>query len=64
MDISILLKVAGVGMLVSVACQILSKSGREEQATLVSITGIVIVLVMIMGQLSQLITTVKTVFVL
>ncbi|MBS5734894.1 MAG: stage III sporulation protein AC [Clostridiales bacterium] len=62
MDISILLKVAGVGMLVSVACQILSKSGREEQATLVSITGIVIVLVMIMGQLSQLITTVKTVF--
>lgn len=62
MDISILLKVAGVGMLVSVACQILSKSGREGQATLVSITGIVIVLVMIMGQLSQLITTVKTVF--
>ena len=62
MDISLLLKVAGVGMLVSVACQILSKSGREEQATLVSITGIVIVLVMIMGQLSQLITTVKTVF--
>ena len=62
MDISILLKVAGVGMLVSVACQILSKSGREEQATLVSITGLVIVLVMIMGQLSQLITTVKTVF--
>ena len=62
MVISILLKVAGVGMLVSVACQILSKSGREEQATLVSITGIVIVLVMIMGQLSQLITTVKTVF--
>ncbi len=62
MDISILLKVAGVGMLVSVACQILSKSGREEQATLVSITGIVIVLVMIMGQPSQLITTVKTVF--
>ena len=62
MDISILLKVAGVGMLVSVACQIFSKSGREEQATLVSITGIVIVLVMIMGQLSQLITTVKTVF--
>ena len=62
MDISILLKVAGVGMLVSVACQILSKSGREEQATLVSITGIVIVLFMIMGQLSQLITTVKTVF--
>ena len=62
MDISILLKGAGVGMLVSVACQILSKSGREEQATLVSITGIVIVLVMIMGQLSQLITTVKTVF--
>ena len=42
MDISILLKVAGVGMLVSVACQILSKSGREEQATLVRITGIVI----------------------
>ena len=62
MDINLIFRIAAVGILVSVLGQVLKHSGREEQATLVSITGIVIVLVMIMGQLSQLITTVKTVF--
>ena len=41
MDISLILKIAGIGMLVSVASQILSKSGRDEQAMLVTIAGII-----------------------
>lgn len=62
MDISIILKVAGVGILVTVACQILTRAGRDEQATLVSITGIVIVLLMLVGQIGDLFRTVREVF--
>ena len=62
MDISLILKVAGVGILVTVACQILTRAGRDEQATLVSITGIVIVLLMLVGQIGDLFSTVREVF--
>ena len=62
MDIGLILKVAGVGILVSVACQILSRAGREEQATFVSIAGIVIVLAMLVGEIGALFETVKEVF--
>ena len=51
MDVSLILKVAGVGILVAVAAQILSKSGRDEQAMLVGIAGIIVVLLMLVGQL-------------
>ena len=44
MDISLIIKIAGIGILVAVAAQILSKSGRDEQATLLSIAGIIIVM--------------------
>lgn len=62
MDIGLILKVAGVGILVSVACQILSRAGREEQATFVSIAGIVIVLAMLVSEIGELFETVKEVF--
>lgn len=62
MDISLILKITGVGLLVSVACQVLSKSGREEQATMLSIAGIIIVMVLIVGELDGLFTTLSTVF--
>ena len=62
MDISLILKVAGVGILVTVARQILTRAGRDEQATLVSITGIVIVLLMLVGQIGDLFRTVREVF--
>ena len=42
MDISLILKITGIGILISVACQILNKSGRDEQATLLSIGGIIL----------------------
>ena len=47
MDISLILKVAGVGFMVTTATQILSKTGRDEQSTWVVISGIIVVLLML-----------------
>ena len=62
MDISLLLKTVGVGILVAVANQILQKTGRDEQAMLVTVVGVVIVLIMLVGQIGSLFDTVRTVF--
>ena len=62
MDISLILKITGVGLLVSVACQVLSKSGRDEQATMLSIAGIIIVTVLIISELEGLFSTLSRIF--
>ena len=54
MDISLIIKVAGVGILVSVATQILSKSGRDEPSMLVTLTGIVVVLLLLVEEIALL----------
>lgn len=51
-----------MGLLVSVAAQILNKSGRDEQATLVTIAGIVVVLLMLIEQIGALFSLVYTTF--
>lgn len=62
MDITLLLRMAGIGMLVAVCSQVLSKSGRDEQALLLTITGMIIGLMLVMGELAQLIADVRRVF--
>ncbi len=62
MDISLILKIAGVGIIVTVICQMLSKAGRDEQATYVSIAGIIVALMLLVGELGELFETVKDVF--
>ena len=62
MSISVLLKIAGVGLLVSVAYQILQKYGRDEQATFVSIAGVILVMVLIINELDSLFRTLRSVF--
>lgn len=62
MDISIILKIAGVGMLVSVASSILSKSGKDEQAMLVTVAGIVVAMLLLVGEIGELFETVRSVF--
>ena len=62
MDISILLKIAGIGILIAVVHQILSKAGREDQAMMVSMCGMIIVLTMVVKEISTLFQTVRTVF--
>ena len=62
MDISLILKIAGIGMLVSVASQILSKSGRDEQAMLVTIAGIIAALMLLISQIGELFDMIVSVF--
>ncbi len=62
MDISLILKIAGVGILVTVAYQILSRAGRDEQAMLVSLAGVIIVFIMLIQEIGDLFNTVKSVF--
>ncbi|MBP3437339.1 MAG: stage III sporulation protein AC [Clostridia bacterium] len=62
MDIGLILRVAGIGILVTVTCQILSKAGRDEQALLVTLTGMILVLLMLIEQIGTLISAVQAVF--
>ena len=62
MDVSLILKIAGVGLLVAVSAQILGKYGRDDQAMLVGISGIIVVLLMLVGEVGTLFESVKTVF--
>lgn len=62
MNIAILLKIAGIGLIVSVASQILQKNGRDEQSTFVVIAGIVIVMLMLVGEISSLFSALKSAF--
>lgn len=62
MDISLLLKITGIGIMISIACQILSKSGRDEQATLLSIAGIIIVMVLVITEIDNLFSLLSKVF--
>ena len=62
MDIEVVLRVAGIGMLVAVVSQILGKVGRDEQATMVSIAGVVIILLLLMDKIGELISRVLEVF--
>lgn len=62
MDIDLLFKIAGVGILVAVLSQVLTKAGREDQAMMVTLTGLIIVLMLVINQISNLFETVRTVF--
>lgn len=62
MDITLILKIAGVGVLVAAAAQILSRSGRDEQATLITVAGIVVVLMMLVGEIGRLFSSVRGIF--
>ncbi len=57
-----IMKMAGVGLLVAVATQVLGKSGRDEQATMVTITGILVALGLIVGELGELFSEVARIF--
>ena len=62
MDIGLITKIAGVGLLVAVVSQVLAKMGREEQATFVTLAGIVTVLIVLIAEIAKLFQTVRTVF--
>ena len=62
MDVDFILRLAGVGMIVTVVCQVLSRAGRDEQSTLVSVGGIIFVLIILAEELGRLISTLRGVF--
>lgn len=62
MELSFVLKMAGLGVVVTVICQMLSKAGRDEQATYVSLAGIIVALMMLVGEIGELFELVKDVF--
>ena len=62
MDVSLILRIAGVGLLVAIAAQILSKSGRDEQATFVTIAGVIVVFLMLIQEIGNLFETVRSTF--
>lgn len=62
MDVDLIFKIAAIGILVSVLNQVLSRSGRDEQATMTTLAGLVAVLMMVVQQISGLFELVKNLF--
>ena len=62
MDISLIIKIAGIGILVAVASQILSKTGRDEQAMFVTLAGILVALMLLVSQIRDLFDVVTSIF--
>ena len=62
MEVDLIFQIAGIGIIVSVMNVLLTRSGRDEQALLITIAGLVIVLMMVVREIAELFSTVKTVF--
>ena len=62
MEVDLIFKIAGVGIVVAIINQLLGKSGRDEQALMVTLAGLVIVLFMVLDLITDLFSTVKTMF--
>jgi stage III sporulation protein AC len=62
MEIGLILKISGIGILVAIVSSILSKSGRDEQAMLVTVAGIIVVMLMLVDEVGALIESVRAVF--
>jgi stage III sporulation protein AC len=62
MDVDLIFKIAAVGILVAVLNLLLVRSGREEQALMTTLAGLVVVLMMLVQQISDLFELVKTLF--
>ena len=62
MDIDMIFKIAAAGIIVSVLNQVLTRSGRDEQATMTTLAGLVVVLMIVAQKISELFDLVKTLF--
>ncbi len=62
MDINLIFQIAAIGIVVSVLNQLLIRSGREEQATMTTLAGLIVVLMMILVEVSELFDTIRTLF--
>ncbi len=62
MEVDLIFKIAAIGIIVSVLNQVLIRTGREEQATMTTLAGLIVVLMMMIYQISDLFDAVKSVF--
>ena len=62
MDVDLIFKIAAIGIIVAVLNQLLIRSGREEQALMTTLAGLIVVLMMLVQQIITLIKTIKSVF--
>ena len=62
MDVDLIFKIAALGILVAVLDMLLSRSGREDQALLMSIAGLVVVLMIVVREISELFALIKELF--
>ncbi len=62
MDIDLIFRIAAIGIVVSVLNQLLIRSGREEQATMTTLAGLIVVLMMILTEVSLLFDTIRDLF--
>ena len=62
MDVGIILKIAAIGILIAVITQILKKNDRDDIATLVSLAGLIIVLMLVISMISELFIQIKEIF--
>ena len=62
MEIDLIFKIAAVGIIVSILNQVLSRSGRDEQATMTTLAGLVVVLMILVQEISDLFNLIKTLF--
>ena len=62
MNIDLVFRIAGVGIIVAVLDILLKKSGKDEQAMMTTIAGLVVVLIMIVGEIGALFDTIRSVF--
>ncbi len=62
MDVDLIFKIAAIGILVAVLNQLLVRSGREEQAMMTTLAGLVVVLMMMVREISALFDLIKTLF--
>ncbi len=62
MNVDFIFKIAAIGIIVSVLSLVLTRSGREEQAMLTTLAGLIVVLLMMVEKISDLFTTIETLF--
>lgn len=62
MNVDFIFKIAAIGIVVAVLNQLLQRSGREEQAMMTTIAGLIVVLMMIVTEISNLFDTIKSIF--
>lgn len=62
MDVELIFQIAGIGIVVAILNQLLQRSGRDEQAMMTTIAGLVVVLMLLVGEIGKLFQTIRDVF--